>query len=149
MKDPTEAIRLAATRYPDVDEGTACTQASFKTGKKSFLFVGMQGGRHKVMLKLSASLPRARALAREEPDRYGAGAGGWVTIRFSADDPPPKSLWKPWLDESYALFARGPAKPPVRSAKKSNKKKAVQRATKRVAKKAGKRATKKSRSNKR
>ena len=38
-KDPTEAIRLKASKYPGVDQGTACTQSSFKTGKKAFLFI--------------------------------------------------------------------------------------------------------------
>ena len=33
-KDATAAMRLTASRYPGVDEGTACTQRSFKTGKK-------------------------------------------------------------------------------------------------------------------
>ena len=40
VNDPTEPIRLKASRYPAVDEGTACTQSSFKTGKKAFLLCG-------------------------------------------------------------------------------------------------------------
>ena len=35
MSDPTEAIRLRASDYPDVDEGTSCTQSSFKAGGKA------------------------------------------------------------------------------------------------------------------
>ncbi len=102
-KDPTEAIRLKASQYPGVDEGTACTQSSFKAGKKSFFFVGMQGGRHKAMFKLSASLPEARKLAVKDPDRFQVGS--WVTARFTAEKPMPKALWTKWLDESYALNA--------------------------------------------
>ncbi|MEO0996306.1 MAG: hypothetical protein AAFX58_02200 [Pseudomonadota bacterium] len=52
MSDPTEAMRQRASRYPGVDEGTSCTQSSFKTGGKAFLFVGEQGGRYKAMFKL-------------------------------------------------------------------------------------------------
>jgi len=102
-KDPTEALRLKASRYPEVDEGTACTQSSFKTGKKAFLFVGVQGGRYKAMFKLKDSAPQAARLARAQPDRYEVGSTSWVTARFSAEEPMPKALWQRWLDESYAL----------------------------------------------
>ncbi len=102
-KDPTEAIRLKASRYPGVDEGTACTQRSFKAGKKAFLFIGEQGGRSKAMFKLKDSLPDAAQLAAKEPDNYQVGSGAWVTARFTADQPMPKKLWEKWLDESYAL----------------------------------------------
>ena len=66
-KDPTEAMRLKASAYPGVDEGTACTQASFKAGKKSFLFVGPQGGRFKAMFKLDKSMAEAVKFARRNP----------------------------------------------------------------------------------
>lgn len=75
-KNPTEAIRLKASRYPGVDEGTACTQSSFKAGKKAFLFVGMQGGRYKLMFKLKASIPQAAKLAEAEPDSLRSGLDG-------------------------------------------------------------------------
>ena len=35
--DPTEPIRVKASSYPEVAEGTACTQNSFKVGKKAAL----------------------------------------------------------------------------------------------------------------
>ena len=101
--DPTEAMRLAASRYSGVDEGTACTQSSFKVGKKAFLFVGMQGGRYKAMFKLKSSIPEATKLAKEQPDCFEVGSTAWVTARFTADQPMPKKLWEKWLDESYTL----------------------------------------------
>lgn len=104
-KDPTEAMRERAASYPGVDQGTACTQSSFKAGKKSFFFVGMQGGRHKAMFKLEGSLPQAEALAAAHPDDYQVGNTAWVTARFSAEAPMPAARWKAWLDESYALSA--------------------------------------------
>ena len=103
MKDPTEEIREKAAAYPEVDEGTSCTQSSFKTGGKAFLFIGEQGGRYKAMFKLKASKPEALALAKEAPKDFQAGSGDWVTARFSAEHPLPKQRWKKWLDESYAL----------------------------------------------
>ena len=59
QKDPTEPIRLTASQYPEVDQGTACTQSAFKTGKKAFLYIGMQGGRFKAMFKLDGSMAEA------------------------------------------------------------------------------------------
>ena len=101
QKDPTDPIRHHAGRYPGVVEGTSCTQSSFKHGKKAFLYVGMQGGRYKLMLKLSESLAEATRLAEAEPSCYEVGKHGWVTARFSADEPIPETRWKAWLDESY------------------------------------------------
>ena len=103
MKDPTEAIRVKASKYPNVDEGTSCTQSSFKTGGTAFLFIGEQGGRYKAMFKLKDSKTEAESLARKQPKDFQVGSGVWVTARFSDDKPLPKKLWQKWLDESYAL----------------------------------------------
>ena len=103
MSDPTRAIREHAGRYPDVDTGTSCSQTSFKTKGKAFLYVGEQGGRYKAMFKLKASRGQALALAKQRPKDVQVSTGAWVTVRFSAEAPLPKTLWKPWLDESYRL----------------------------------------------
>ncbi len=108
-KDPTEAIRVAAAAYPDVDPGTACTQSAFRVRKKAFLYVGPQGGRYKAMFKLEDSLAEAATLAEQDPDCYEIGKGGWVVARFTAARPLPKRTWKKWLDESYRLSAGPPA----------------------------------------
>ena len=145
MKDPTDAIRLHASRFPDVDEGTACTQSSFKANKKSFLFVGMQGGRYKVMFKLNKSVPEFTKLAKKEPDNFGIGSAGWASARFTAEKPLAKKLWSKWLDESFVLAI---GDKPV--SKKASKKKATKKAVtkkkvtkKKVTKKAAKKGTKK------
>ncbi len=111
MSDPTQAMREGASAYPDVAEGTACTQASFKTGGKSFFFVGEQGGRYKAMFKLKTCKDEAIKLAAQEPGNYQAGSGVWVTARFSEDDPMPQARWERWLDESYALSQKPKKKP--------------------------------------
>ena len=135
-KDPTEPIRLKASRYGEVDEGTACTQSSFKTHKGEFLYVGEQGGRYKAMFKLQASMAEATRLAKKDPNRYDVGSTAWVTSRFSADEPMPKKLWEKWLDESYALaVSRGAGR--KTTAKKGRKNKATRTQTSR---KAGKKA---------
>ena len=103
MSDPTDPIRMKASLYPGVDEGTACTQSSFKANKKGFLYVGKQGGRYKAMFKLNDSILEAEAMAEQAPADYQVGKGGWVTARFTAEDPMPENLWNRWLDESYTL----------------------------------------------
>ena len=103
MADPTDPIRQRATEYPNVDEGTSCTQSSFKTGGKAFLFIGEQGGRYKAMFKLKASRDEAAALAETAPKDFQVGKNIWITARFSEDAPLPDELWQRWLDESYEL----------------------------------------------
>lgn len=125
-KDPTEPIRLKAGQYAGVDKGAACTQSSFKVGGKAFLFVGEQGGRSKVMLKLDASMAEARKLAKQAPDDYQVGTTGWVTARFDATRPMPKRLWERWLEESYAMSAGG-AKKKVTKKKTASKKKTTRK----------------------
>ena len=98
-------MRERASEYPGVDEGTACTQSSFKAGGKAFLFVGEQGGRYKAMFKLDASKAEAAKLAEKHPGDYQVGSGVWVTARFTAEKPMPATRWKKWLDESYGLSA--------------------------------------------
>jgi len=111
--DSTQAIREKALEYPGVDEGTACTQSSFKAGGKAFLFIGMQGGRYKAMLKLKKSIPQATKLAEAEPDVYQVGKPPWVTARFTAEIPIPKRIWTKWLDENYELTVDAGGKSPA------------------------------------
>lgn len=86
----TEAMCLFASELPGVDEGTACTQSSFKVGGKAFLFVGLQAGRHKVVLKLGDSLEAAEALAAEKPDECAVGKTKWVKESFQVMQPKAK-----------------------------------------------------------
>ena len=124
--DPTEPIRVKASLYPAVDEGTSCTQSSFKTAKKAFLYIGMQGGRYKAMFKLQNSLREAAKLASENPDRYQVGSTAWVTARFTADEPMPNKLWEKWLDESYELsVSPGTEKKSATRAKKKSANKKI------------------------
>ncbi len=125
-KDPTEPIRLKASKYPEIDQGTACTQSSFKTGKKAFLYIGMQGGRYKAMFKLDQSMAAAAKLAEKDPDLFQVGSTAWVTARFTAEKPMPKKLWEKWLDESYELSCYGGTKT---AKKKTAKKKTAKKKT--------------------
>ena len=103
--DPTEPIREKAAAFPEVEKGTSCNQSSFKTSKKSFLYIGpgAKGKGFKAMFKLRESLPEARELSSQYPERFEVGSTGWVTARFNAEDPLPRNLWEKWLEESYRL----------------------------------------------
>ena len=140
-KDPSAAIRAKASRYPGVDQGTSCTQSSYKVGKQAFLYIGMQGGRHKAMFKLDESRPQAEKLARARPDDFQAGSTSWVTARFSAEEPMPTKLWQAWLDESYALSAGAGSKKKAAGRKAAKRKTARKKAAKKKA--AKKKAAKK------
>lgn len=146
-KDPTEPIRLKASLYPEVDKGTACTQSSFKAQKRAFLYIGPQGGRYKAMFKLQASMAEAERLAKKDPDRFEIGVGGWVTTRFTTEEPLPKKLWEKWLDESYVLSLTGTSKKKVAKTAKKQKvsTKAAKKATKKTARKTMKKKVNKKR----
>jgi hypothetical protein len=103
--DPTEAIRRKAITFPAVEKGASCTQSAFKAGKGTFLFIGPgpKGVGFKAMFKLKASLPQAQKLAAQHPKRFEVGTTGWVTARFTAEEPLPEQIWTKWLAESYAV----------------------------------------------
>ena len=104
-QDPTDAIRRQAVTFPGVAKGTSCTQSAFKAGKGTFLFIGPgpKGRGFKAMFKLNASMQQALKLAEEDPERFEVGSTGWVTVRFTAEEPLPKRIWGKWLEESYDL----------------------------------------------
>ena len=98
-----DAMLAFARDLANVEEGTSCTQTSFKVGGKAFLYLGDQGGRHKAMMKLDASLEDAIDLSESHPDDYQVGSTKWVTIRFAEGGNVPKRRWSKWIKESYAL----------------------------------------------
>ena len=126
--DPTEPIREKAASFPEVAMGTSCNQSSFKAGKGAFLFIGpgAKGVGFKAMFKLEHSMSQARKLASKEPERFEVGSTGWVTTRFTAEKPLPKSIWEKWLQESYDICcgsSKGNKAAKKKSAKKVAKKK--------------------------
>lgn len=104
-RDPTDAIRRQAMTFPGVAKAASCTQSAFKAGKGTFLFIGPgpKGLGFKAMFKLNASMPQALKFAAQHPKRFEVGTTGWVTARFTAEEPLPKRIWAKWLAESYDL----------------------------------------------
>ena len=108
MTDPTDPIRNKAASYSEVAKGTSCTQSAFKAGRGTFLFIGpgRKGKGFKAMFKLEDSLQDAQARAAAEPTRFEVGKTGWVTARFTAQEPLPRAIWEQWLEESYAIMTK-------------------------------------------
>ena len=106
-RDPTGAIRNKAMSLSGLAAGASCTQSAFKAGKGTFLFIGPgpKGLGFKAMFKLKASMPEAAKLAAQHPARFEVGRTGWVTARFTAEEPLPEGLWSKWLVESYGATA--------------------------------------------
>lgn len=102
-QDPTDAIRRHALTFPGVITGKSCAQSAYKVGKGTFLFIGPgpKGQGFKAMFKLKTSMPEAQTLAKQDPKRFEVGSTGWVTARFTAEEPMPKRIWEKWLSESY------------------------------------------------
>ena len=98
-----ERMQQRAGEFAGVDQGTACTQMSFKVGKTAFLFLGEQGGRNKAMIKLRGSRDAAIALAKTHPKDVQVGKGDWVTLRFDDEAPHLEPHWEAWLRESQEL----------------------------------------------
>jgi hypothetical protein len=118
---PVAILQAIAFAHSDVEEGIACQGTAveshaFKVRKKTFLFAREA----EMMLKLAESLPDAQRLAAQDPARYKAGAGGWVTVKLGAAGLPKQDLLKRWIAESYRLMAgpSGPAKPVKNKSKK-------------------------------
>lgn len=103
--DPTYPMREKAASFEDVVTGTSCNQSSFKTKRGSFFFAGpgAKGMGFKAMFKLRESMPQAQALANEYPKQFEVGSTGWVTTRFSAEEPLPEAIWGKWIEESYMI----------------------------------------------
>ena len=111
VSDPTDPIRSKAVTFPGVAKGTSCNQSSFKAGTGTFLYIGpgAKDKGFKAMFKLKRSMPQAKKLATTDPGRFEVGSTGWVTTRFTVEEPLPKSIWEVWLAESYELTC--PSKP--------------------------------------
>ncbi len=112
IQDPTDAILRQALALPGVLTGKSCSQSTFKVGKGTFLFIGPgpKGQGFKAMFKLKASIPEALKFAEEDPKRYEVGSTGWVTARFTAEQPIPNKVWEKWLIESYEVTLGTPMK---------------------------------------
>jgi len=102
-------LQDAALSHPGVERGVACAgtaleSRTFRTRGKAFLFLRAGDAR----LKLEQSLAAAIRMAADDPDRYHAGANGWVMVRWGRDGVPPLRTLVRWIDESWRVLSGEP-----------------------------------------
>src|SRR5262249_53302600 len=112
MKPPLQALRTAALKLPDVEEGIACKGtaiecSTFKVSGTAFRFLAAAN----IRVKLKESLAEAARLAAKAPERYEVGAHGWVKVTFGDDAQLPLDTLQKWIDESYRQMTPQPKKP--------------------------------------
>lgn len=109
------ALALPGTAQALACKGTALESTTVSVGGKNFLFVRSSEAR----LKLADARAEAEALAREDPEHYAIGAGGWALIRYGDGTVPPKSLLARWVKESHATIGGGAGAGPAPARKKA------------------------------
>ncbi len=101
----SDAIRSHAMSFPESDEGSSCVNRAFKAGGKNFAFLGEKDDECSIRLKLAASITELEELAKDDPDRWQVGKGGWTMIRFDPEQPPAIDDLERWITESFFLLA--------------------------------------------
>ena len=101
----SETIRSHALTFPETVEGSSCVNRAFKAGGKNFVFLGEKDDECNIRLKLAASIGELEELAKDDPDRWQVGKGGWAMIRFDPEQPPPVDDLERWITESFFLLA--------------------------------------------
>jgi hypothetical protein len=104
-----QAVSKIASGLPDVVqsiacEGTAIESSSWGVKKKNFLFLGLKGGCYTLRLKLAASVPEAKKLMKQDPERFNIGVGGWAKVTFGEAEKAPVELLRRWIAESHRLI---------------------------------------------
>ena len=100
------ALRRAALRHPDVEEGLACKgtvieSVTVEVQGEAFLFLRPEKG----MLRLDRSHDEAATLAAKKPACHKVGSRGWITINPSSPKDLSMKVLSSWVAESYSLFA--------------------------------------------
>jgi predicted DNA-binding protein (MmcQ/YjbR family) len=100
-----ERLRKFALSFPETSEAHPWGETAIKVKGKTFLFMRADAAG----VGLSVKLPHSREFALDrpfcEPTRYGLGASGWVSAKFTATDNPPLDLLEGWIEESYRAVA--------------------------------------------
>ena len=100
-----DAIRAHAMTHPEAEEGSSCVNRAFKAGGKNFAFLGEKEDQVRLRLKLDASIADLEKRAKNDPERWQIGKGGWTLLIFPADDAPKEAELQRWVTESFRLLA--------------------------------------------
>lgn len=106
LKQAFERLRKFALTFPETREDHPWGESAIKVKGKTFVFMGCDGKR----LGLSVKLPKSREFALEmhgftKPTAYGLGKSGWVSAEFAAKDKPPLDVLEAWIAESFHAVA--------------------------------------------
>jgi predicted DNA-binding protein (MmcQ/YjbR family) len=104
--DPREPeLRDFAMKYPGASEAFPWGHRAIKVNRKTFVFMGSDGGGLHLSMKLPKSREAALMFDFAEPTHYGLGKSGWVSASFAARAKAPMDLLRAWIDESYRAIA--------------------------------------------
>lgn len=100
-----ERLRTIALSYPEATEEFPWGDRVIKVRGKIFVFLGAEGDRYGLSVKLPVSSEMALTLPFTAPSGYGLGRAGWVTCSFGPDDAIPVDLLAGWIDQSFRAVA--------------------------------------------
>jgi predicted DNA-binding protein (MmcQ/YjbR family) len=98
-------LRKRALSYPGAYEDHPWGETAIKVKDKVFVFMGADGKKVSISVKLPSSRDMAHDLPFTEPTHYGLGKHGWVTAHLDPRSKPPLELMEAWIDESYRAVA--------------------------------------------
>jgi len=106
LAEARAALRGHALSLPEAWEDFPWGEPVAKVGKKVFVFFGPASAQSlSLSVKLGPSLAEVSLLPFVQPTGYGLGKAGWITARFTADEPPLLGWLQGWISESYRLIA--------------------------------------------
>jgi predicted DNA-binding protein (MmcQ/YjbR family) len=108
LSKAVQSLRRFGLSFPEAYEDFPWGDRTLKVRGKIFLFLGQDGERLNLSVKLPKSADAALGLPFTSPTRYRLGRSGWVTAQFPKASEIPLDLFRDWIRESYEAVA--PAK---------------------------------------
>lgn len=100
-----QALRRFALRHPGAVEDFPWGERTIKVRGKIFVFLGQDGEKLNLTVKLPHSADAALGLPFTTPTRYRLGRSGWVSARFPKGSAIPLDMFRDWIEESYRAIA--------------------------------------------
>ena len=99
------ALRRFALRHTEAVEDFPWGERTIKVRGKIFVFLGEDGEKLYLTVKLPRSADAALGLPFTTPTRYRLGRSGWVSARFPKGSAIPLDMFRDWIEESYRAVA--------------------------------------------
>lgn len=100
-----QALRRFALNHPGAVEDFPWGERTIKVRGKIFVFLGQDGEKLNLTVKLPHSADAALGLPFTSPTRYRLGRSGWVSARFPKGASIPLDMFRDWIEESYRAVA--------------------------------------------